>query len=216
MDSDTPADLDHRFGPDRRGKPTGPLDAFRRAGRREKVRRAIERHDTYFVDRFDTYVLALIVSILGLTIVDGVLTIELLGPNCEEANPVMKYALQHGHGSFIVAKYVLTALGLPFLLVFKNHLMFGTRFRVGYVFPIFLLLYLLLVAYEIRLLETRPIKTAHPAGARRSTAQETGKRLVSRPQRERRAGGAAWWLADFTTVPEVDQHHRGGAGANLE
>ena len=94
----------------------------------------------------------LIVSILGLTIVDGVLTVELVGSHCEEVNPVMKYMLNRGYGMFFITKYILTALGLPFLLIFKNHLLFGTRFRVGYVFPVILMLYLALIAYQLVLL----------------------------------------------------------------
>ncbi len=147
-----PDELNLRSGGDRRRRPTGPLDALRLAGRRAIVRRAAEHQGVHFLDRFDAYILALIVSILGLTIVDGVLTVELLGVHCEEANPVMKYMLSHGRGAFFVVKYLLTALGLPFLLVFKNHLLFGTRFRVGYIFPVLLVLYLVLVAYELHLL----------------------------------------------------------------
>jgi Domain of unknown function (DUF5658) len=216
LDSDTLTELDYRLSPDRRGQPTRPLDALRLAGRRARIRRAMERQGAFFLDRFDALVLALIVSILGLTIVDGVLTIELLGSNCEEANPVMKYVLQHGYWPFFAVKYGLTALGLPFLLVFKNHLLFGTRFRVGYVFPVFLLLYLVLVAYEIHLLDTGPARAAAYAGVRRSTATATGRGLVPRPSRQPRDGGAARWLADFTAVPEVDRHHRGEAGADPE
>jgi hypothetical protein len=144
---------------DRRSRPTGPLDAFRLAGRRARIRRTVDRDLVHFFDRFHVFELALIVSILSLTIVDGILTVELLSTDCEEANPLMKLALQQGHGTFFVVKYVLTALGLPFLLVFKNHQLFGTRFRVGYVFPIFLLLYLMLVSYEVRLFQFRRLRS---------------------------------------------------------
>lgn len=140
-----------RNGVDRRRRPTGPLDAFRPRGRRARVRRASERGQVHFFDRFHAAELACIVSILGLTIVDGLLTVELVGVHCEEANPVMKYMLNQGHGMFFIAKYILTALGMPFLLIFKNHLMFGTRFRVGFFFPVILALYLILVAYQIML-----------------------------------------------------------------
>jgi uncharacterized protein DUF5658 len=169
-DPDGSAELSCRAKGDRRGRPTGPLDAFRVAGRRSRVRRAEELNDVHFFDRFDALELALIVSILGLTIVDGVLTVELLGVNCEEANPVMKYVLHQGHGTFFVVKYVLTALGLPFLLVFKNHHLFGTRFRVGYIFPIILILYVMLVAHEARLFQIRHLRYAEHAGLQQGAA----------------------------------------------
>jgi hypothetical protein len=137
---------------DRRKRPTGPLDALRMAGRRGSVRRRAERGGAYFLDRFDALTLAIIVGLLGLTLVDGVLTVELLDVNSEELNPLMSHLLARGHLTFFLGKYVLTAAGLPFLLVYKNYPMFGTRFRVGYLLPMFLSLYLVLAAYQVHLL----------------------------------------------------------------
>ncbi len=91
-------------------------------------------------------------AILILCIVDGVLTIELVDINSEEVNPVMKLLLDRGHHPFLVGKYVLTALGLPFLVVYKNWPFLGTRFRAGYLIPFFLFLYLVLLVYQLYLL----------------------------------------------------------------
>jgi hypothetical protein len=91
------------------------MDAFRLSGRRQRVRRGAEREGSYFTDRFDAFTLGLIVAVLVLCIVDGVLTIELLNVNCEEANPVMRFLLDRGHLPFLVGKYAITAAGLPFL-----------------------------------------------------------------------------------------------------
>ena len=44
----------------------------------------------------------------------------------------MAHLLGRGHHAFLAGKYILTAAGLPFLVVFKNYRLFGTRFRVGY------------------------------------------------------------------------------------
>ena len=44
--------------------------------------------------------------------------------------------------------------GLPVLLVFKNYSLFGTRFRVGYLIPMFLGLYALLLVYQLSLLQS--------------------------------------------------------------
>jgi hypothetical protein len=151
-DRDAGPEARFRASTDRRRRPTGPLDAFRRTGRRGAVRRRDERRGAYFLDRFDALTLAIIVGLLGLTLVDGVLTVELLDVNSEEINPLMRHLLDRGHGAFFIGKYVLTATGLPLLLVYKNYRMFGTRFRVGYLLPLFLSLYLLLAAYQVHLL----------------------------------------------------------------
>ncbi len=143
----------HRMGSgDRRRVPTGPMDAFRLWGRRQRVRRGAEREGPFFTDRYDALTLGLIVAVLVLCIVDGVLTIELLDLNSEEANPVMRFLLARGHLPFLVGKYAMTAAGLPFLVVYKNWPFFGTRFRAGFLLPIFLGLYLGLVAYQVHLL----------------------------------------------------------------
>jgi hypothetical protein len=138
---------------DRRKRPTSPLDALRRSGRRNAPRRGEERAGNFFVDRFDALTLAMIVGLLGLTITDGVLTIELLDRNSEEINPLMAHLLGQGHHAFLAGKYILTAAGLPFLVVFKNYRLFGTRIRIGYLFPAFIVLYLLLLSYQWNMLE---------------------------------------------------------------
>ena len=137
---------------DRRQVPTGPIDSLRGWGRRQQVRRGAEREGPFFTDRYDALTLAFIVGVLVLCIVDGVLTIELLGVNSEEANPVMRFLLDRGHLPFLVGKYVMTAAGLPFLVVYKNWPFFGTRFRAGFLLPVFLGLYIGLVAYQVHLL----------------------------------------------------------------
>ncbi len=139
---------------DRRRVPTRPMDAFRGSARRQRVRRGAEREGLFFTDRHDALTLAFIVAVLGLCIVDGVLTIELLELNGEEANPVMRFLLDRGHLPFLVGKYVMTAAGLPFLVVYKNWPFFGTRFRAGFLLPVFLGLYLALIAYQVHLFGT--------------------------------------------------------------
>jgi hypothetical protein len=138
---------------DRRARPTSPFDAFRLAGRRVSPRRRDEREGAFFVDRFDTSTLALVVSLLALTLADGVLTLELLSLHSEEANPFMKYLLHRGPLAFLLGKYLLTAFGLPVIVVCKNHPMFGSRFRVGFLLPVFIGLYAVLITYQLTLFQ---------------------------------------------------------------
>jgi hypothetical protein len=80
------------------------------------------------------------------------LTIELLDTNSEEMNPIMAHLILQGHQAFLLGKYVLTAAGLPFIVVYKNYPMFGTRFRIGFVLPVFVGLYVVLIFYQTKLL----------------------------------------------------------------
>jgi Domain of unknown function (DUF5658) len=142
---------------DRRNRPTSPLDAFRPSGRRVWPRRSEERLGAFFTDRFDAVTLAMVVTLLILTIADGVLTLELLDFNSEEVNPFMKHLLKRGPHAFLLGKYVLTAMGLPFIVVYKNYPMFGTRFRVGYLLLVFISLYLALLLHQWMLFRAGPV-----------------------------------------------------------
>jgi hypothetical protein len=141
---------------DRRNRPTSPLDAFRPSGRRVRPRRSEERRGAFFTDQFDAFTLAMVVTLLSLTITDGVLTLELLDFNSVEANPFMGHLLKRGPLAFLLGKYVLTAMGIPFIVVYKNHPMFDTRFRVGYLLPVFISMYLALIFYQWMLFRAGP------------------------------------------------------------
>jgi len=142
---------------DRRNRPTSPLDAFRPSGSRVRPRRSEERHGAFFTDQFGAVTLAMVVTLLSLTIADGVLTLELLDFNSEEANPFMGHLLKRGPLAFLLGKYVLTAMGLPFIVVYKNYPMFNTRFRVGFLLPVFISMYLALISYQWMLFRAGPI-----------------------------------------------------------
>jgi hypothetical protein len=150
MSSDSKAQ--RRLGPDPRQEPTGIWDSVLARGERMLNRRADDRRGPYFVDRFPLTTMALVLALLVLTVLDGVLTIELVDVDCQEINPLMGHLLGKGPLHFLFGKYVLTAAGLPVLLVFKNFCLFGNRFRVGYLVPLFVLLYAGLVGYQVQLL----------------------------------------------------------------
>src|SRR5262245_10406660 len=128
---------EQRDGGDRRNQPTSVWDTIVGRGHRMRHRRDVEHEQPYYVDRFASSTFALILLLLTLTVLDGVLTLVLVEADCHEVNPAMRYLLKRGPASFLIGKYVLTAAGLPVLLIFKNFRLFGTRFRVEYLIPMF-------------------------------------------------------------------------------
>ena len=90
--------------------------------------------------------------LLAFTIIDGLMTFELLEVGCQEINPFMGYLLSRGQGLFLLGKSILTTAGLFFLLIFKNRHICRGRLRIGYLLPIFVVLYAVLIAYELHLL----------------------------------------------------------------
>jgi len=91
----------------------------------------------------------LVVALLLLTIADGLLTLMLIDSHREEFNPVMAYLLKLDGFWFVLGKYALTAACVPALVVWKNHRLFGTPFKVKYLIPLFVLLYAALTTAQV-------------------------------------------------------------------
>jgi hypothetical protein len=128
----------------------GALNPRRRAGRRvtDRVYTIIDWHSPR--------VLALVLLILGLSTLDGVLTLMLMSQGANEVNPVMALFVPHNLGWFAAIKLTLTSVGTAILVVCARMKLF--RFLPGEV-----LLYLVagcyvaLVAYELHLLANPPL-----------------------------------------------------------
>ena len=146
-------DIDQRTQSDRRKTPTSPWDAFPPAGRRMANRRASEHRRPYFVDRFSPAMFVFLLMLLITSLVDAILTIQLIEAGAKEINPLMDRLLERGVLPFLLGKYVLTVAGLPLLLIFKNHYLFGTRIRVGHLIPLIVALYLALIGYQLVLMQ---------------------------------------------------------------
>ena len=154
---------ERRNVPDRRQKPTSPWGAFSWAGRRRQNRRADEHRRSYFVDCFSPAMLIGVLALVSASLVDAVLTVQLLNAGGKEINPLMDRLLAYGAGYFLLGKYLLTVAGLPLLLVFKNHYLFGTRLRVGHLIPVIVALYLMLIVYQTHV-DPRPRATCRSPG----------------------------------------------------
>jgi hypothetical protein len=160
MNMPAPDDLPERRSQCRRRRPTGPWDALWTPARRRAHRRADEDDLHGCVDRHGAGTAALAIALLLLTLADGAITLILLTDRFEEANPVMAPLVEQGALPFLLGKYALTAAGLPVLLAFKDHRLFRTGFRVKYLLPTFVGLYLALLSYQMTLLRS---SDANPA-----------------------------------------------------
>lgn len=163
---------DKRNGPDRRNRPTSVWDTIVGSGHRLRHRRDGEHQQPYYVDRFPSTTFLLILLLLSLTVLDGILTLILVEADCHEINPAMRYLLDRGPSSFLIGKYILTSAGLPILLIFKNFRLFGTRFRVEYLIPVFVGMYLVLIAHQVLLIRDlkRVPSKEHMAATRQAQA----------------------------------------------
>lgn len=132
--------IDRRRG-DRRARPTSVISRFTLVGRRIRGRRRGEKQNTY-VDRYTRREWTLALGILVLSLLDLVLTLQYLDLGGEEANPIMRWALDSGRETFAVAKIALTLAGAVFLLL-------HARFRgVRAALEVLFLLYVVLIGYH--------------------------------------------------------------------
>lgn len=107
---------ERREGGDRRQRPTRWLSRHWLRGRRRGGRRAGEGRDV-FVDRYRAWEWVAVALLLLLCVADLLLTLDVLARGGEEANPVMRWALERGTGTFVALKLGLTLLGALVLLV---------------------------------------------------------------------------------------------------
>jgi hypothetical protein len=148
MTTSCESDDNLRGKPDRRRQPTPLWAVLGLNGRRMRCRRAAEHAQPYFVDRFPPVLLLAIMLLIFASILDGVITLQIIQAGGDEVNPVMDRLLDHGAEPFLLGKYLLTVAGLPLLLIFRNYFLFGTRLRVGHLIPVFVGLYAVLLTYQ--------------------------------------------------------------------
>ena len=133
--------------PDRRVCPTPVFSRYTLfGGQRKTIRRALDKKKHIFVDLYSTRLLVAVLSLLCLSCLDAFLTLSLIETgNVVEGNPVMAYFLDYGIMPFTTAKFIITAIALTVLVIFKNVKI--TR----YTLPLAIKIYIAIVVYELYL-----------------------------------------------------------------
>jgi hypothetical protein len=128
----------------------GALNPRRRSGRRASD------HTYAIIDWHSPRVLALVMLILGLSTLDGVLTLLLISQGANEVNPFMAMFVPHNLGWFAAVKLGLTSLGAAVLVACARMKLF--RFIPGeLLLYLVVACYIVLVGYELVLLENPPM-----------------------------------------------------------
>ncbi len=117
---------DRRIVTDRRQKPTKPFSRYVLFGSRRSVRRRKDRKTHMYVDLYGHYLLLSLLLIILLSIFDAYFTIFHVERGAREINPFMNFLIGYGNIYFFAIKYILTALGLLVLCIYKNLLVART------------------------------------------------------------------------------------------
>jgi len=141
-----------RLGIDRRTNNKSRLKYLLFNGRRVSSRREDDGGRAIIFDRYHQNLFLAITTILILSILDAVLTLVVIQRGATELNPVMAYFLEHGTPTFIVAKYVLTSIGVLILLIFKNVFLTKIKIYTHSLFPCIILVFMAVIAWELFLI----------------------------------------------------------------
>ena len=144
--------LERRSGVDRRQRQRSRLRFMVFGGRRTRGRRFEDRQRMMYYDRYHQSHFSVIVLILFFSVMDALLTLDLIQHGAVELNPIMAYYLDVGPLAFLLVKYGLTSLGLMVLLAFKNFFMSSVRIQAGAFLYLVLAAFMGVVSWQIYLL----------------------------------------------------------------
>ena len=144
-------EIDRRSGSERRSITFAAYWHGARNPRRRAGRRSTDLHYTV-IDWHSPRLLIPVLAILGLCVLDGMLTVILMKHGASELNPVMALFLPHDLLSFALVKIGLTGAGLCVLVACSRMRLFRRVPGELFVYAV-LGVYMWLIAYELRLLE---------------------------------------------------------------
>ncbi len=131
--------IERRSDLDRRKKHPSLFSKYWVTGQRSVPRRKDDRLTPKRVDRYSKKILAIIVFILGLSILDALFTLVLVERGAKELNPFMAYYLECSPFMFLCIKYMLTCASVLLILFIKDFYIFKTKFKAKnllFLFPI--------------------------------------------------------------------------------
>jgi hypothetical protein len=108
---------ERRILKDRRNRPTEGLSRFSAGGRRSSFRRERDRRGGGYVDRYGPGLLFLLVLIVGLNVLDALLTTMILKDGGWEINPVVRSAIELYGDRFWIWKFFTVSVPLVLLCI---------------------------------------------------------------------------------------------------
>lgn len=145
------AGIDRRGYADRRRWDLAAVWHGARYPRRRAGRRATDQFYP-IIDWHSPRVLAPVIAILGLCVMDALLTVILISHGADELNPLLAPLLPDRLGWFVTMKLALTGAGVCVLVICSRMRLFRAVPGEWLLYPV-LFCYLALFAYQLRLLE---------------------------------------------------------------
>ncbi|MDY6857436.1 MAG: DUF5658 family protein [Thermodesulfobacteriota bacterium] len=118
------------------------------------MRREEDRWKLQWIDRHSSKTIVAVLSIMMLSVLDAIFTLDLVHRGAVELNPVLAYYLDYSPLIFFWVKYMLTWSAVLIILLTKNMYFLKTGFQVKFLFFIIPIPFLLVIHWELYLLLT--------------------------------------------------------------
>ncbi len=142
-------EFDRRFLKDRRSKPTPLLSKYVLWGRRSHFRRKEDQQRGGYVDRYSPGLLFLFTLIIGLNVLDALLTMGILDLGGHELNPVVDSVMSVYGNKFWIWKFGIVSFSITLLCIhIKFRFVKPLTFGIALIF-IGVILYQLVLFYLI-------------------------------------------------------------------
>ena len=142
---------EYRNGKDRRKRKIPPLKYLLFGGQRKRIRRKEDEDKLIILDTHGSWVFVLTVIILVLSIIDGLLTLNLIGRGAQEVNPVMAYLIDINPYIYFFVKCFLTITAVILLILLRNYRSKIFRMRVSNLLPLVAVFFVLVIFYQLHL-----------------------------------------------------------------
>ena len=105
-------------------------------------------------DRYRERHFSIIALILFFSVMDALLTLELINRGAIELNPIMAFYLDIDPLTFLLVKYGLTSAGVMILLLYNDFVIRALRVRVGTLLYLVLAAFLGVFSWQVYLIHT--------------------------------------------------------------
>ncbi len=143
---------DRRIKRDRRVKKPPFFSIYLIKGRRERFRRREDRRPFQRPDRYSPQVIFLMLTVIGLSLLDAFFTLMLMERGAREINPIMAYCLEQSPTLFIGVKYCLTAASVITVLFIKDAYLFKTRTPAKILFFLIMIPFMFVIPWQLHLI----------------------------------------------------------------
>jgi len=147
-----PTNMERRSNQDRRQNSIPFYKLLLYVGKRQTLRRVDDCKRIVELDQYHPILLISILIVLGLSLLDAVLTLVLLDKGAVELNSVMRYYINRGSGTFVLVKYGITALALIIIVCLNAIISVRWRTASYFMFPTCALVFGSVVIWELYLL----------------------------------------------------------------